>query len=274
MLGIFYQNGTIKPYLQDLMLGCGGGSIFPSTPTVTTTNNNTIAPSLAPITVNTTKPTTDVPTSAPSLAVADTPTTVPTSTVVPTEQPTEIASDMPTSSPSLSPSLKILAESTVPSDVQSDVPSSIEPDSSQCIVNPICTASNLTGECCPTPGGVTLLCCGSGVVEEFCEDNNRCVDFELNDGMCCPTSHEDVPEIHNKYLDCCGVLPDECQIDINSTEAENSKCEFMSTVDYKLLYEQYKRDVARSGAVATTAATTLVTIVLSIFVSYSITIQL
>jgi hypothetical protein len=117
-------------------------------------------------------------------------------------------------------------------------------------MNPVCSALNLTGECCPTPGGVTLLCCGSGVVEEFCENNNRCVDYELNDGMCCPTFHPDAPEIDNKYLDCCGVLPDECQININSTEAENSKCEFMSTVDYKLLFEQYKRDVTRSGVAA------------------------
>lgn len=253
-----------------MTLGCSDGNVLQPTPTAIITNV-TIAPSLAPISANTTIPTTEFPTSSPTLFIADTiPTTAPTSTIVPTERPTEIASDMPTTSPSFTPTLKIIGESVVPSEVPSDVPTS-EPDSSQCSLNPICAELNLQGECCPTPGNVTLLCCGSGLVEEFCEDNNRCVDYELNDGMCCPTSHEDIPEIHNKYLDCCGVLPDECQININSTEAENSVCQFMSTVDYKLLYEQFKREAARSDAVATT--NTLLAMTVSI-VSYLVMIQL
>ena len=279
-LGIFYQNGTIKPYLQDLTLGCSDGNVFPSAPTTPTAtidnNTSTIAPTLAPIIVNTTNSTaTEFPTSAPTLPVGDTPTTIPTSTIVPTESPTAIASDTPTSSPTLSLTSEIGTESFVPSEVPSDVPSS-QPYSSLCSLNPLCSALNLTGECCPTPGGDTLLCCGTGVVEEFCENNNRCVDYELNDGMCCPTSHADIPEIDNKYLDCCGVIPDECQIDINKTEAENSKCEFMSTVDYKLLYEQFKRDAARSGAtVIVTTSTTLfwMTIIISVMTSYSMVIQ-
>ena len=269
--GIFYQNGTIKPHLQDLTLPCADGNVFLTTPTATITSPM-IAPSLAPISVNTTQPTTEFPTSSPTLFVGDVPTTVPTSTIVPTEEPTELASDTPTSSPSLSPTLKIIAESVVPSTVPSDVPTS-GPDSSQCSLNPVCAESNLQGECCPTPGGVTLLCCGSGVVEEFCENNNRCVDYELNDGMCCPTSHEDIPEIHNKYLDCCGVLPDECQININSTEAENSKCAFMSTVDYKLLYEEFKREATQSGATNTRGVMTTTLVMMSI-VSYFIVTQL
>ena len=271
-VGIFYKNGTLKPHLAELTSPCLDGDIIPMVPTTTATNA-TMAPSLAPIQVNTTTPTTEFPTSAPTLAVETTPTSAPTSTIVPTEEPTEISSDAPTTSPSFLPTLSIISETMVPSAFPSDVPSS-EPNSAQCNLNPVCIAANLTGECCPTPEGITLLCCGSGVVEEQCENNNRCVEMELTDGTCCPTSHEDVPEIDNKYLDCCGILPDECQIDINSTEAENSKCEFMSTVEYKLLYEQYKQSLANSAAVAATTDPLRITLILSIVVaSFYIVIQ-
>jgi hypothetical protein len=191
---------------------------------------------------------TDLPTSSPVVAVVETPTIAPSNTFIPTLFPTD------GNVSSMSPTTIIDEESSV---VPSDVPTS-EPDASLCMSNSACTVLDLKGECCPTADGTTLLCCGTGVVEETCALNNICVDYELTAGTCCPTNHTDIPEIDNKYLDCCAILPDECKIDINRTEAENSKCEFMSTVDYKVLLEQNKRS-SRSGAVTrtTTATTTL-----------------
>jgi hypothetical protein len=252
--GIFYQNGTIKPHLKGLTIDCGGGVTIP-TPTAITTSPE--SPTVAPVSLaNTTAPATEFPTTTPTLFVVDTPTFAPTTSRTPTFRPTEnTTSNIPTAVPSvletIEPSIRSsLVESTVPSIVPSDVPTN-EPDPSLCSSNNACIILDLVGQCCPTSDGTTLLCCGDGIVEETCALNEKCTEYELTDGTCCPTSHADIPEIDNKFLDCCRVLPDECKIDINSTEEENSKCQFMSTLDYKLILQQ-SQSASRSDASTTT----------------------
>eukprot|EP00980_Cylindrotheca_fusiformis_P019872 scaffold6992_cov102-Cylindrotheca_fusiformis.AAC.4 len=64
-----------------------------------------------------------------------------------------------------------------------------------CSVNPGCGA--LVGDCCPTPQGVQLDCCGGGpVVSASCSSNSACDALGLT-GTCCPTPA-------GVFLDCCG----------------------------------------------------------------------
>jgi hypothetical protein len=260
--GIFYQNGTLKPHIEAFAISCGGVTV----PTPTTGTITTSSPTIAPVViVNTTSPVTSSPTTTPTLLVVAAPTIAPTTSLTPTFRPTvNITSDPPTAVPilldiSTKPSTSnSFEESIVPSSVPSDVPTN-EPDPSLCLSNNACSILDLVGQCCPTSEGITLLCCGNGIVEETCALNDQCAKYELTDGNCCPTNHADIPEIDNKYLDCCTVLPDECKIDINSTEAENSACQFMSTLDYKLLLQQ-SQSASRSAAKAIPGITITTTV--------------
>jgi hypothetical protein len=238
--GIFYQNGTIKPYMQDLTVDCGGASV----PTTDSPPSPANAPTAAP--VRTPVNSTTSPTELPTLAIVETPTATPTA--VTSEIPTLIPTIREESAePSVGPTDTIDSPadslSVVPSEVPSDVPT-IEPDIGLCQSNDLCAALDLAGQCCPTADGITLLCCGSGVVEETCAGNDQCAVYELTDGLCCPTVHEDIPAIHNKYLDCCTILPDQCKI---TNDTQDSNCERMSAVEYKLLLEQ-SNSASRSAA--------------------------
>jgi hypothetical protein len=129
--------------------------------------------------------------------------------------------------------------STMPSSMPSDAATDA-PDPALCGSNTECAALELGGFCCPTGDNVTLQCCGAGLVEATCAANNECARYELTDGSCCPTVHPEIPEIDNKYLDCCTILPNAC--------VQEGTCARMSAAEYKLILLQ---STSRSAAFAT-----------------------
>lgn len=66
------------------------------------------------------------------------------------------------------------------------------PDLANCKLFPRCVAANLTGDCCPAPGGLNLGCCDT---KSSCSRHPRCAAANLT-GDCCPAPN-------GKNLGCC-----------------------------------------------------------------------
>ena len=154
------------------------------------------------------------------------PTTEPRIAVGSTGQPTIVDPFVP-NTPSPVTSSAVNTEFTPFPSAGIFTPTDAETKDSSCSANVLCSVRGLEGECCPTPEGVDLDCCGTFVIET-CSRNPTCDGLGLA-GACCPTNDK------VRFLDCCESVPDICLGD------DNSDCVVISALAYKAELESQQQ---------------------------------
>lgn len=146
--------------------------------------------------------------------------------------PTTPILDLSTPAPSADP-LNLFFPPSAPNTIQDP----------SCSANVLCQVRGLEGDCCPTPEGVDLDCCGS-IVIETCMQNSQCSSLGLT-GACCPTSDK------VRFLDCCDSVPDIC------LGGDDPNCVIFSALEY---IDELAAQASRASCTATSVSVLLATL--------------